>query len=112
MTSKERALLKARASAIDPILSLGKSCLTPEFTEAVREALDAREMVKINVLSNCTEDPRELAQTLSERTLSQVVQVIGRKIVLYKEIKKTEKKTEKKPERKPFKKQGSMRRNV
>jgi len=77
---------------MDPIFQLGKSSLTPEFTDAVSEALEARELIKINVLQNCADDPKELAQMLAERTRSQVVQVIGKKIVLYKEGKDDKKK--------------------
>ncbi len=84
INTKQRAYLKGLAQTIDPVLSLGKSSLTPEFTEAVSEAIKARELVKINVLKNCMDTPQSLAVTLSERTRSEVVQVIGRKIVLYK----------------------------
>ena len=77
-------ILKGLAQTTDPILSLGKASLTPEFTDAVAEALKARELIKINVLKNCVDVPKTLAVTLSERTHSEVVQVIGRKIVLYK----------------------------
>ena len=87
MTSKQRAYLKGLAMTMDPILQLGKGGLTPENTAAVEEALAARELIKISVLQNCLEDPREMAQVLAERTRSQVVQVIGKKIVLYKESK-------------------------
>lgn len=72
---------------LDPIIQIGKSSLTPELTAAVAEALEARELIKISVLKNCMDDSRELAQTLAERTHSDVVQVIGKKIVLYKEAK-------------------------
>ena len=92
MTSKQRAYLKSLAMVMDPIFQLGKSSITPEFTDAVSEALEARELIKINVLQNCLDDPKELAQTLAERTRSQVVQVIGKKIVLYKEGKDDKKK--------------------
>lgn len=92
MTSKQRAYLKSLAMNIDPILQLGKNGLTPENTASVAEALEARELIKISVLQNCLEDPREMAQVLAERTHSQVVQVIGKKIVLYKEGKKEKKK--------------------
>lgn len=85
MTTKERSYLKGLAMQLDPILSLGKSSLTPEFTEAVNEAITKRELIKINVLKNCTEDPNALAVTLGERTHSEVVQVIGRKIVLFRQ---------------------------
>ena len=84
MTSKQRAYLKGLASTIDPIFQVGKSSLTPEFTEAIREAFNTKELIKIAVLKNCIDDPTEIANVLSERTQSQVVQVIGKKIVLYK----------------------------
>ena len=84
MTSKQRAYLKSLASVIDPILQIGKSSLTPEYIEAVREAFNTRELIKINVLKNCLDDPREMAEIIADRSGAEVVQVIGRKIVLYK----------------------------
>lgn len=84
MTSKQRAYLKSLASTMDPIFQIGKSSLTPEVTEAIGEAFHTRELFKVAVLKNCADDPKELAQMLAERTHSQVVQVIGKKIVLYK----------------------------
>ena len=68
-------------------LQIGKSSLTPELTAAVAEALEARELIKLNILKNCVDDGNELAAVLAERTHAQVVQVIGKKIVLYKEAK-------------------------
>lgn len=87
MTSKQRAYLKGLAMNIEPVFQIGKSGLTPEVTEAVSEAFNTRELIKLSVLKNCMEDPREMASVLAERTKSQVVQVIGKKIVLYKESK-------------------------
>ena len=92
IASKQRAYLKGLAMTMDPILQLGKGGLTPENTASVDEALAARELIKINVLQNCLEDSRQMAETLAERTRSQVVQVIGRKIVLYREGKDDKKK--------------------
>ena len=92
MTTKQRAYLKGLAMTMDPIFQLGKGGLSPENTKAVDEALAARELIKISVLKNCMDDPREIAETLAERTQSQVVQVIGKKIVLYKEGKDDKKK--------------------
>jgi RNA-binding protein len=84
MTSKQRAYLKGLASTMEPVLNIGKASVTPEMVNAVNEAVTARELIKIGVLKNCADDPRELAQIIAERTHSQVVQVIGKKIVLYK----------------------------
>ena len=92
MTTKQRAYLKSLAMTMDPIFQVGKNSMTPEFTKAIAEALEARELIKISVLKNCADDPKELASLLAERTRSQVVQVIGKKIVLYKEGKDKNKK--------------------
>ena len=90
--SKKRAYLKSLAMTITPIFQIGKSSLTPELTQAVDEALAARELIKISVLQNCLDDPTVIADYLSERTHSDVVQVIGKKIVLYREGKDKKKK--------------------
>lgn len=84
MNSKQRAYLRKISAGIEPIFQIGKSSITPELTNAVAEALEAREIIKINVLKNCFDDCRSIAETLAERTNSEVVHVIGRKIVLYK----------------------------
>ena len=87
MTSKQRAYLKGLAMNLDPIYQVGKASVTPEFIEGIREALEKRELIKISVLKNCADDPKELAVLIAERSGAQVVQVIGKKIVLYKESK-------------------------
>ena len=94
MTTKQRAYLKSLAMTMDPIFQIGKNSMTPELTNAISEALEARELIKVSVLKNCADDPKELAQMIAERTRSQVVQVIGKKIVLYKEGKDNKKKIE------------------
>ncbi len=88
MTSKERAHLKSLATNISPIFQIGKGSISPEFTASISEAFNTRELIKISVLQNCADDPREIAEMIAERTGSEVVHVIGKKIVLYKENKK------------------------
>ena len=92
MTTKQRAYLKSLAMTMEPIFQVGKSSMTPGLTQAISEALEARELIKISVLKNCADDPRELAEIISERTRSEIVQVIGKKIVLYREGKDEKKK--------------------
>ena len=84
MTSKRRAYLKGLAMNIEPIFQVGKGSITPEYVEAIREAFNTKELIKIAVLKNCMDDPRGIAEALAGRTGSQVVQVIGKNIVLYK----------------------------
>ena len=94
MTTKQRAYLKGLAMTMEPIFQIGKGSISPSLVAAISEALEARELIKISVLKNCADDPKELAQIVAERTRSQVVQVIGKKIVLYKEGKDNKKKIE------------------
>lgn len=92
MNSKQRAYLKSLAMNEDAILYLGKASLTDENLKNVEEALAARELIKIGVQKNCADDPRELAEAIAERTRAEVVQIIGKKIVLYREGKEKHKK--------------------
>ena len=85
MTTKERVYLKGLAVNIPLLLQIGKLALHDEGIASVAELLEARELIKISVLKNCVEDPKILAQEIAQRTRSEVVQVIGKKIVLYKQ---------------------------
>lgn len=91
MTSKQRAYLKSLANRLEAVFQVGKSSLTPELTKAIDEHLCSNELLKIAVLKNCADDPKEIAQMIAERTHSQVVQVIGKKFVLYRPDKETPK---------------------
>lgn len=91
MTSKQRAYLKGLAMNIEPIFQIGKGSLTPEVVNAVEESFNTHELIKISVLKNCFDDPKAIAEALAGRTKSVVVQVIGKKIVLYKENKDNKK---------------------
>lgn len=87
MTSKQRAYLIGLGSNLDTLFQVGKSSLTPEVTEAISEAFNTRELIKVGVLKNCFDDPKEIAQTVAERTKSTLVKVIGKKFILYKPFK-------------------------
>lgn len=88
LTNKQRAYLTGLSSNLNPIFQIGKASLTPENVAAISEAIEKRELIKISVLKNCYDDPKELAEILAERTRSTVVRVIGKKIILYKPAKK------------------------
>ena len=88
MTSTQRSYLKSLASTMNPLFQIGKSSLTPEIVAALDEALEKRELIKVNVLKNCIDDPNEIAAVIGERTHSEVVQVIGKKMVFYRPAKK------------------------
>ena len=91
LTTKQRAYLKSLSGKIEPIFQIGKSSLTPSITDAIDDALEKRELVKISVLKNCFDDPKELAAIVAERTHANVVQVIGKRFILYRPSKKAPK---------------------
>ena len=88
LTSKQRAYLGSEASTMNAIFQIGKASLTPELINGLDEALEKRELIKISVLKNCADDPRELGEIIAERTHAQVVAVTGKKIVLDRKSKK------------------------
>lgn len=91
MNSKQRAYLGSLASSMTPIFQIGKASLTPEIISALDEALEKRELIKVSVLKNCIDDPREIAAMISERTHSEIVKVIGKKMIFYRQPKKNPK---------------------
>ena len=85
ITSKQRAYLRGLANSIPTIMQIGKGGIGENLIKTVSDALEARELIKLGVLENSMETPREVADALSEATGSDVVGVIGRKVILYRE---------------------------
>ncbi len=84
LTGKERAYLRSEANELDSLLHIGKDNINENIYQELADLLRTRELVKISVLKTASISPREIANTLAERLDADVVQVIGRKIVIYK----------------------------
>ena len=86
MTGKERAKFRAAANGIEPVFQIGKGGVTDAVIAQVEAALTARELIKVKaLLESIPQPPKEMAQILSEATASEVIQVIGGCIILYRE---------------------------
>ncbi len=85
LTSKQRAYLRGLAANIPTIMQVGKWGITDNLRKTVSDALEARELIKMSVLENSEYTPRESADTLAEAVGADLVGVIGRKIILYRE---------------------------
>lgn len=85
LTGNQRSYLKGMANSIDPILQIGKKGITENFVKQVDEALEAREIIKINVLDNSFLEPKKVANELCTLIDAEFVQSIGNKITLYRE---------------------------
>lgn len=83
LTSKQRGFLRGMANPLEPIFQVGKSGLGDNTAVAIGQALDARELIKVRVLKNVDDDPREVAAALATLTGADVVQVIGHNVVLF-----------------------------
>ncbi|MEG6614434.1 ribosome assembly RNA-binding protein YhbY [Pseudoclostridium thermosuccinogenes] len=88
ITSKQRSYLRGLANNIEPIFQIGKGGITENVVKQFDEALEARELVKANVLKNALADTRDICEEIAELTGSEIVQIIGSKFVLYRESKK------------------------
>src|SRR5690625_3366803 len=85
LTGKQKRYLRAQAHHLKPIFQVGKDGVNQNMIYQINEALEKRELIKITILQNCTDDKQTVAAELTEGTISELVQIIGGMIVLYKE---------------------------
>lgn len=85
LTSKQRAALRAMANPIDTIFQVGKGGVSAEMCRSISDALEARELIKLKVLDNSDYTAKEAANEIAEAVGADVVSVVGKKFVLYKE---------------------------
>jgi RNA-binding protein len=88
LTGKQKSFLRSQAHDLQPIIQVGKGLVTETLIDTVVKALEARELIKISVLQNCLAEPKEVATAIAEHADAQIVQVIGRVIILYKKSSK------------------------
>lgn len=84
LTGKQKSNLRKLANSMQPIVQVGKSGIGTPLIQTVEKALDARELIKLSVLQNCLEEPKQIAEEISNLTQAEVIQIVGRVIVLYK----------------------------
>lgn len=77
--------MRSLAHGLQPIFQVGKGGTNEHMVRQIAEALERRELIKISVLNNNLDDPKEVAAELAEGAGAELVQLIGRTIVLYKE---------------------------
>ena len=85
ITSKQRAYLRGLANNMPAIMQIGKGGIGENLIKTVSDALEARELIKLTVLENSMESPREVADELAASVGADVVGVVGRKVILYRE---------------------------
>lgn len=91
LTSKERAYLRSLANTLEPIFQFGKGSVTENYVKQIDDTLEVRELIKISILETSEYSAKELAEILCKQANCQSVQIIGRKVVLYRQAKDKDK---------------------
>ena len=87
LTTKQKVFLRSLAQTEKPLFQIGKDAISDNLITTVNNAFRTHELIKITVLKNAPEDIKEIAFDLARLTRSEMIQVIGRQIVLYKKAK-------------------------
>jgi RNA-binding protein len=87
LTGKQKRHLRSLAHHLTPIFQVGKGGTNDHLIRHIEEAIEVRELIKVSVLTNCSDDPSEIGAELAEKSGSELAQVIGKTIILYKESK-------------------------
>ena len=87
LTSKRRAYLRKKAHDLDALVRIGKEGATDNLIQSILDAIESRELIKVKILQNCEEEKMEIMEQLSQCKEFEVVGIIGRTIILFKENK-------------------------
>ncbi len=85
LTGKQKRYLRSEAHHLDPIFQVGKGGVNDHMLKSISEALEVRELLKVSILTNNTDDKHEVAEELAQGTGAELVQLIGKTVILYKE---------------------------
>jgi RNA-binding protein len=92
LTGKQKSYLRSLGSTMDPVVQIGKTGISDTLLDSTKQALVARELIKVKVLQNCADEPKEILAELASVAHAELVQVIGRNGLLYKRNRDPEKK--------------------
>lgn len=87
LTSKRRAYLRKKVHDLDALVRIGKEGVTDNLIQSILDAIESRELIKVKILQNCEEEKMEIMEQLSQCKEFEVVGIIGRTIILFKENK-------------------------
>ncbi len=85
LTGKQKRYLRSLAHHLSPIFQVGKGGVNENMITQIKEALEARELIKVSILQNNLDDKHDVAQELADGAEAELVQLIGHTVVLYKE---------------------------
>lgn len=84
LRGKQKRFLRAQANHLQPLFAVGKNGLTQAWLAKLDGALDKRELIKVSILQNADETTGDVKEFIEQNSDIQVVQEIGRVLVLFK----------------------------
>ena len=88
LTGKQKSFLRSMANTERALFQVGKDGCTYNLYSTISDSLEAHELLKVSVLKTCPQPVREVALDIAGHTRSEIVQIVGRVILLYRPIKK------------------------
>lgn len=85
LTGKQKRYLRALGSEMVPVVQIGKSGVAGEVIKSACDAVKARELIKVRVLKNSPLEPKDALEELARQAECELVQVIGRNGLIYKQ---------------------------
>jgi RNA-binding protein len=83
INSKQRAWLRSQANPLESRFQIGKGEITAQLIQGLDEILSTHELLKVSILKSAEKRPDELAAELAAAVSAELIQVIGRRFVLY-----------------------------
>ena len=90
LLEKQKRYLRSQAHSMRPLFQIGKDGIDKEWLKQVKNALEKRELIKVNILNNSLLETDEVQEYIEQNSDIQVVQVIGHTLVLFKRAQKPE----------------------
>ena len=85
MNSRQREYLRKAAHDLQPMVRLGKDGFTDNQAQSILDVIESRELIKVKILQNSRVEKEEVAKEIEEKTGCEVVGIIGKTIILFKE---------------------------
>jgi RNA-binding protein len=85
LTGRQQRFLRGLGHHLKPLVMLGRDGVTDNVISAVNAVLDAHELVKVKIGNGCHLERREAAGIIKERTGSEIIQILGKTFLIFRE---------------------------
>ncbi len=83
---KEKRALRAQGNQLRTEIWVGKEGISEGTLKALENSFNTKELVKIKLQENCPLDKQEVADILCRKSRSELVQILGNTILLYRPL--------------------------